>query len=70
MKREIDAVVAQVIPRPCIAVVGGIKVEDSISIADNAKEGHCRRNLAHRRSSKPSDWAFGIDIGQEIMISW
>ncbi len=37
MKREIDALdLALENPaRPCIAVVGGIKVEDSISIADN-----------------------------------
>ena len=37
MKREIDALdIALENPqRPCIAVVGGIKVEDSISIADN-----------------------------------
>ena len=37
MKREIDALdlALETPARPCIAVVGGIKVEDSISIADN-----------------------------------
>ena len=37
MKREIDGLDAALEspPRPCIAVVGGIKVEDSISVADN-----------------------------------